>query len=153
MVGAFDQYGCCGRCLITKDDCEFIIGNTSKEIDIDENIDAHEIRADIEVKRGRFIRLCGQVKDSNGDPVKFTLIKLAKELRKDSRLFYKCIGDSITDYCGFYQFDIYVPDDWIPVNVRVFVSKQSMGKEIDFNKNECNSCEEDTEQGTWIIWR
>lgn len=152
MVGAFGQYVCCGRCCITEEDCEFIIGNTSQEICIDENIDAEEIRADIEVKRGKYIRLWGQVKDSNGEPVKFTLIKLAKELRQDSRLFFKCIGDSITDDYGFYQFDICVSDDWIPTTIRVFVSSKSMGKEIEFNENECSSCKE-AEQGTWINWR
>lgn len=134
------SYEYSGKCVVDEADCEFIEGNVSKGITISKNTKPCEIRVDVKVKKRRTIRLWGQVKDCEGKPVKCALVKLVKEVKHDCRTEFQGVAHSITDCLGFYQFDVCIPENSVPVTFRVFVSKQASGKEIMIKKTECNPC-------------
>ncbi|MCT4565389.1 MAG: hypothetical protein N4A68_13895 [Maledivibacter sp.] len=150
MVGEHNRYECYGRYEITKRDSEFIIGNVSKDIELSEDIEANEIRADIEVQRGKNVRLWGLVKDCNKEPVPFAMVKLAREMKKDSKVFLKTIAQSICDHIGFFQFDICVTNGDIPLVVIIFVDKNKDGSESYDYGEEYNLCLKNSEKIIWL---
>jgi hypothetical protein len=134
------EYQYYGKCDVTKNDCDLIIGNVSKDIEITRDIDASDIRADLKVKKVRTIRLWGRVEDHNNKPVDNALVKLVREV-KDSydRKEYVGVADSITDCNGFYQFSICVDENNIPAVFKVFVGKQALKSSIRITKADRDS--------------
>lgn len=131
------------ECDVKTDSCEIIEGNVSKEIEISRNTKACEIRADIEVHRRKTVRVWGQVRDCNGEPVKCAMVKLVKEVIECGNVRYEGIAHGITDCLGFYQFDICAMENCRSEKYRVFVSKQAVGEEIIIYSSECNPCNDD----------
>lgn len=144
IVSEVNQVRCDIDCPPVKDTCEAVVGNSTKAIEIDKNTKVCEIRADLEVKKIRTIRLWGQVRDCDGNPVKCALVKLVKEVRKDcGDKELEGVAHGVTDCMGFYQFDICVPKTGVPTRFRVLVSKQAIGREIRIRKAVCDPCDKD----------
>lgn len=116
--------------------CELIAGN-SLEIEVDGN--DCEVRADIEVSRKKTVRLWGQVKDCDGNPVEGALVKLLKQTTVCGKPNYIGVAHAITDCLGFYQFEICTCQT--PTKYRVLVGKAAIGSErvID-HPGSCNPC-------------
>ncbi|CAM2739131.1 hypothetical protein HAHI6034_03405 [Hathewaya histolytica] len=122
---------------------EFAIGNITDKIKICKDIDVREIRANLNVKRMRTVRVWGQIKDCNGDPIKHALVKLIKEVRcKDGRKEFKGIAHGVTDCMGIYQFDIAIPTGSETEVYRVAASKQALGEEGYMTRTACNPCKD-----------
>lgn len=102
-----------------------------------------EVRADVVVGTDRkCVRLWGQIKDCDGNPVKDALIKLLKPYYKCGKVEYEGIAHTRTDCLGFYQFDICPEDE--KVKFRVLVSKAVKGRDrvIDNEEGLCNPCKD-----------
>ncbi len=120
-------------------DNSYIVGN-SVDFSIDE-CDS-EIKADLTVTTRSSVRLWGQIKDCNGDPVPYACLKLIKNTNKG----YVGVGHTMTDCLGFYQFDICPCVDG--VDFRLLVSKASIGgyeKDVSANPNCKDVCDLDLE--------
>ena len=123
-------------CECHKEYCESIVGNF---FDVALNKNDCEVRADIIVSRKKSVRLWGQVKDCEDEPIKDALIKLLKPIYKKGKIEYIGIAHTITDCLGFYQFDVCPEDDC--AKYRVIASKASTGKErIIIAEIGCNPC-------------
>ncbi|MCT4565388.1 MAG: hypothetical protein N4A68_13890 [Maledivibacter sp.] len=141
----YSEIRCDIECPPVNDTCESVVGNVTKAIEIDKNTKVCEIRADLEVKKIRTIRLWGQVRDCDGDPVKCALVKLVKLSKGDCKgKEYEGVAHGVTDCMGFYQFDICVPKSGKPSRFRVIVSKQAVGTEIKIKKAACDPCNGDS---------
>ncbi|WP_409069571.1 hypothetical protein ACFLKB_08855 [Clostridium sp. FAM 1755] len=146
MIKDNGQYNDCGKCYEdTKTSVgEFVVGNVTKEIEVSKNMQYSEARADLTVKKVRTLRVWGQVKDCDGEPVKNALLKLVREVKDDcGKIKYVGVAHGVTDCLGFYQFDICVPKECTPHVYRIFVSKQALGKEGYIKGNECDPCLDD----------
>lgn len=116
--------------------CEFIDGN-SLEIEVS-NQDC-EVRADIEVARRKMIRVWGQVKDCNGEPVPGALVKLLKPIYVCGKIRYTGVAHTVTDCLGFYQFDLCPTCK--PTKFRILVGKAATGNErFVESSGECTPC-------------
>ncbi|MCY6958950.1 MULTISPECIES: hypothetical protein [Clostridium] len=138
-----EQYYECGQCEtdnINKQG-EFVLGNVTKEIEVTKDIEFSEIRADINVKKVKTLRVWGQVKDCDGKPVKNALLKLVRVVKDQcGKVEYVGVAHGVSDCLGFYQFDICVPHSCNANVYRIFVSKQALGKEGYITATECNPC-------------
>ncbi|KXZ39127.1 hypothetical protein SAMN05661008_01115 [Alkalithermobacter thermoalcaliphilus JW-YL-7 = DSM 7308] len=128
------------ECIPVEDDCEYIVGNVSETIKISKDTDVCEIKADFEVSKQRTVRIWGQVKDCNGNPVKCALVKLVKQICRCGKIDYIGVAHTVTDCKGFYQFDVCVPEN--TEKYKVIVSKAASGKEI-IKSTECDPCGKD----------
>ncbi|MGL4737369.1 MAG: hypothetical protein ACRCW2_07960, partial [Cellulosilyticaceae bacterium] len=96
------QTGC--QCNTGKN--KYVNGNS---IDIKlSRCEGAEIRADVIVEtiENNMVRLWGQVKDCEGEPVQQALLKLVKVCHSPSGSYYEGIAHTISDCEGFYQFDL-----------------------------------------------
>lgn len=82
-----------------------------------------EIKADVIVGYRNSIRIWGQVRDCNGQPVSCAYVKLVKITPKG----LVGIAHTITDCLGFYQFDICICTDGC--DFTVIVGKAATGPE------------------------
>lgn len=125
-------------CRYNKEYCDNIKGNAA---DVEFKKNDCEVRADIIVGRERCVRLWGQIKDCEGNPVKDALIKLLKPVYRYGKIDYVGVAHTITDCLGFYQFDVCPEDE--NTKFRVIVSKASKGNEriIDTNGGKCDPCD------------
>lgn len=121
-----------------KEFCDSVKGNA---MDIELKKNDCEIRADIVVEREKCVRLWGQVKDCDGNPVKDALVKLLKPVYRYGKIEYVGVAHTITDCLGFYQFDLCPEDE--KTKFRVIVGKASKGNEryIDDEGGICNPCD------------
>ncbi|MGL4740668.1 MAG: hypothetical protein ACRC41_07665 [Sarcina sp.] len=78
---------------------QYVVGN-SVDFEIDD-CDA-EIKADITVGTRESVRVWGQIRDCDGNPVPYAYLKLIKETTQG--MFG--VAHTITDCYGYYQFDI-----------------------------------------------
>lgn len=121
-----------------------ILGN-SVDIKLKE-CDASEVRADVLVenatreKECHVVRLWGQVKDCNGEPVSNALIKLIKVTNGCNGKSYQGIAHTISDCEGFYQFDLCYCSGH--ESYKVLVGKAYTGPEevIHNMKGNCDLC-------------
>ena len=100
------------------EDASYLVGNS-----VDFTVDKcdSEIKADLTVSYRDTVRVWGQIRDCNGNPVEFAYLKLIK-MTCDG---YVGIAHTITDCLGFYQFDICPCTDG--TSYRLLVSKASTG--------------------------
>lgn len=100
------------------EDASYLVGNS-----VDFTVDKcdSEIKADLTVSYRDTVRVWGQIRDCNGNPVEFAYLKLIK-MTCDG---YVGIAHTITDCLGFYQFDICQCNDG--TSYRLLVSKASTG--------------------------
>lgn len=99
-------------------DDSYIVGNS---VDFTVGKCDSEIKADLTVGYRDTVRVWGQIKDCNGNPVPYAYLKLIK-LCKNTQ---EGIAHTITDCLGYYQFDI-CQCDAEGVNYRLLVSKASV---------------------------
>lgn len=120
-----------------KNPCEVIIGNS---LDVDVNGNDCEIRADIEVARKKSVRIWGQVKDCDGNPIEGALVKLLKAVNNCGKITYIGVAHAVTDCLGFYQFEVCPCQN--QTKYRLLVSKAAIGNErvVDC-KAYCNPCD------------
>lgn len=121
-----------------KKTCEapnMIHGNS---VDIVVNKCDSEIKADITVSEFNSIRLWGQVKNCNGQPVANALIKLVKVIKTCTGFKYEGVSHTISDCNGFYQFDIC--DNLSCDHYKVLVGKSVYGSERVISDNDCANC-------------
>lgn len=126
------------ECEFRKEYCETVRGNA---MDVELKNNDCEIRADIIVGREKCVRLWGQIKDCEGNPVKDALVKLLKPIYKYGKIEYVGIAHTITDCLGFYQFDVCPCEE--NTKFRVIASKASKGNErvIDSHSSLCHPCD------------
>jgi len=118
--------------------CESITGNT---LDLDLKKCDSEVRADIKVGKSKncCVRVWGQVKDCDGNPVKDALVKLLKSYYYHGKIKFDGISHTTTDCMGFYQFDVCVDDD--NTKFKIIVSKANTGTErVIHSSGTCNPC-------------
>lgn len=102
-----------------------------------------EVRADIRVGKSkeRCVRVWGQIKDCDGNPIKEALVKLLKSYYYHGKIEFEGISHTTTDCMGFYQFDVCSSDEHD--KFRIIVSKANTGKERVISGNGiCDPCEE-----------
>lgn len=146
MVDLDKQYEYYGKCQITNKDCQMSVGNATRRIKIDKDIQTNIIRADLEMEQVRTIRIWGQIKDYKGKSVSNALVKLVREVTDDlGRIEYIGVAHGITDCAGIYQFDICAPQESIPATFRIFVNTQALGHEIRIRKATCDTSNENTQ--------
>ncbi|MGL4818925.1 MAG: hypothetical protein ACRC5C_02950, partial [Bacilli bacterium] len=94
---------------------------------------------DVVVKQTNSVRLWGQIKDCNGRPVPYALIKLLVPCYVQGRMEYRGVAHTAADCNGFYQFDLCVKDQ--PTKYRLLVGKAAVGNErVDNGVVTCNPC-------------
>lgn len=100
------------------EDDSYVVGNS-----VDFTIDScdSEIKADVTVSHRDTVRVWGQVKDCDGNPVPYAYLKLIRYTNNG----YQGVAHTITDCLGFYQFDICPCTDG--TNFRLLVGKASVG--------------------------
>lgn len=98
--------------------CECIKGNS-----LDVNIDKSDsdIRADLVLETKSIIRIWGQIKDCHGNTVGDAIVSLLKPGYIRGKLNYVCTATTVTDYMGFYQFEL--DNDYKDTVYRIIVSK------------------------------
>lgn len=130
-----------------KKTCEapnMINGNS---VDIVVNKCDSEIKADIIVSEFNSIRIWGQVKNCNGQPVAHVLVKLLKVIKTCNGFKYEGVSHTISDCSGFYQFDIC--DNLSCNHYKILVGKSVcdpkkivIDSNCDLCNNKCNKCTE-----------
>lgn len=121
----------------TEYDNKLINGNS---VDIEIDGCNSDIKADIIVSDFNTVRLWGQVKTCNGQPVAKALIKLLKVVHKQYGCEYQGIAHTVSDCKGFYQFDL-CPDE-IGCSYKILVSKAIIGCDKTYcQERNCDSCE------------
>lgn len=141
--GTNTQYGCRHQRM-----SNVICGN-SVDIKITD-VEAAEVRADVVVesasKEGpcHIVRLWGQIKDCEGNPVANALLKLVKVTCTTNGKDYHGIAHTVSDCEGFYQFDLCYCDG--TECYKILVSKAYTGPEqiIESGAGNCYAC---TNQG------
>lgn len=134
----FSQSDCDCDCNI--EICEAIIGNA---VDVDLKKGDCEVRVDIKVGKKHCIRVWGQVKDCEGNPVNEALVKLLKPCYYHGKVEYEGIAHTTTDCLGFYQFDVCMTEGHS--KYRILVGKANTGKEkVIHIKGLCDPCNEKT---------
>lgn len=105
------------------DNLQNILGN-SIDINLNQNLTKNysEIRADIPVTQYQSIRIWGQVKDANSNPIPYSLLKLVKY----SNGVYYGVSHTTADHQGFYQFDLFIDDGY---EYKIIASKSNTGAE------------------------
>lgn len=83
----------------------------------------NEIKADIVTEYRRSVRIWGQVRDSDGTAISSAYVKLAKVTPNG----FLGIAHTITDYQGFYQFEVCPKKD--VCDYIIIVGKASTGDE------------------------
>ena len=102
---------------------QYVVGN-SVDFDIDE-CDS-EIKADITVGKRETVRVWGQIKDCDGNPVPYAYLKLIRT----SGNCMEGIAHTITDCNGYYQFDICrCTDGGNGTSFSILVGKAARGRE------------------------
>ena len=99
---------------------QYVIGN-SVDFEIDD-CDA-EIKADITVGKRESVRVWGQIRDCDGNPVPYAYLKLVKETNEGMA----GIAHTITDCQGYYQFDVCKCTDGS--RFTILVGKAARGRE------------------------
>jgi len=120
--------------------CENITGNA---LDLDLNRCDSEVRADIKVGKSKecCVRVWGQIKDCDGNPVKDALIKLLKSYYFHGKIEFEGVAHTTTDCMGFYQFDVCIKDEHEKSNYRILVGKPNSGPErVLHGKFVCDPC-------------
>lgn len=126
------------NCNCKREFCESIRGNS---FDVDLNKNDCEIRADVKVGKKNCVRLWGQVKDCDDQPVQDALVKLLKPIYKQGKVEYIGIAHTITDCLGFYQFDVCPSEEC--AKFHVIVSKASAGNERTIiGEGDCDPCDD-----------
>jgi hypothetical protein len=115
--------------------CEVITGNN---IDMELCKDDCEVRADIVVSRNSTVRVWGQVKDCNDNPIGNALVKLVKPVLINGCIEYTGIAHTLTDCAGFYQFDIETPKT--NSRYKILVGKATEGNDKTINSSNCAPC-------------
>lgn len=134
----YDDCGCDNSYPVVGQSCEYVQGNS---VDIEICNNDCEIRADIVVARKKSIRVWGQVKDCNGQPVSCALVKLLRPVYVRGRVEYEGVAHGVTDCMGFYQFDLCDCCDDHNKKFRVIVSKAAVGGERVISSNGlCDPC-------------
>ena len=111
------------------------VANDIAEIRADVLLDASLCNKDVNV-----VRLWGQVKDCNENPIPNALLKLIKVICTHYGEEYQGIAHTTSDCCGFYQFDLcYKDGDEV---YKVLVNKAYLGTEqvIETDGGNCNAC-------------
>ena len=117
--------------------CEVITGNN---IDMELCKDDCEVRADIVVSRSNTVRVWGQVKDCNNNPIANALVKLVKPVLINGCIEHDGVAHTLTDCAGFYQFDVETPKN--NVRYKVLVGKATDGAEKTiYNTGNCQPCQ------------
>lgn len=120
--------------------CDTIIsGNV---LDLDLNKCDSEVRADIEVGKSKkcCVRVWGQVKDCDGNPVEDAQVKLLKSYYYHGKMEFEGVAHTTTDCMGFYQFDVCIKNEHD--KFRIIVGKASTGKErVIHGKGICDPCD------------
>ncbi|MDD4590770.1 MAG: hypothetical protein PHG06_10140 [Parabacteroides sp.] len=80
-------------------------------IDLDLKKCDREVRADIMVGSKDCIRVWGQVIDCECKPVSDALVNLLRSYTHHGKTEYEGVAYTVTDCCGFYQFDICTCDE------------------------------------------
>lgn len=93
----------------------------SNSIDVKVNKDDSVIRSDLIVEKTTIIRVWGKVKDSSGNPIAGAIVSILKPDDIGNGLEYQCCATTITDYMGFYEFE--VENDYNDIVYRVVVNK------------------------------
>ncbi|MEF9958942.1 MAG: hypothetical protein RR448_00530 [Niameybacter sp.] len=120
------QYGCQHQRM-----SNVLCGN-SVDIKIT-NFDAAEVRADVLVESAtkdgpcNVVRLWGQIKDCDGNPVPNALLKLVKVVCTTAGKQYQGMAHTVSDCEGFYQFDLCYCDG--TECYKILVSKAYTGPE------------------------
>ena len=124
-------------CNNEKCDLSMINGNS---IDVILNNCDTEIKADIVVSEFNSVRLWGQVKNCDGQPISNALLKLIKVVKGSHGCEYQGIAHTVSDCDGFYQFDICAEDD--NDAYKIIVNKSATGTERIINTGEgnCKPC-------------
>lgn len=100
-----------------------------------------EIKADIVVSEAKSVRIWGQVKTCNGQPVANALIKLLEVVNQSGGCEYLGVAHTVTDCKGFYQFDLC--SDEIGCCYKILVSKAITGCERSIcQESSCTPCED-----------
>lgn len=129
----------------TKQNCGYdsVKGNS---IEVELSKDDCEVRADVVVERTSGVRIWGQIRDCDGFPVKYALIKLVKISTYCGKIDVQGVAHTISDCTGFYQFEV------SPCNVgtkyRVLVSKavECCERKVPDSELLCNPCSSDQHQ-------
>lgn len=108
--------------------------------------DVAEVKADVVVesaaKEGpcNIVRLWGQIKDCQGNPVPHALLKLVKVVCTTAGKEYQGIAHTVSDCEGFYQFDLCYCDG--SECYKILVSKAYTGPEqvIETGGGNCHAC-------------
>lgn len=104
--------------------CDSVKGNS---IEVELHKDDCEVRADVIVARTSGVRIWGQVRDCDGFPVKYALIKLVKISTYCGKIDVQGVAHTISDCTGFYQFEVGACE--VGAKYRVLVSKAAEGCE------------------------
>ncbi|MGL4772519.1 MAG: hypothetical protein ACRC2K_03045 [Clostridium sp.] len=109
-------------CKPNPNDCciddSYVVGNS-----VDFTIDKcdSEIKADVTVAYRDTVRVWGQIRDCQGNPIPYAYLKLIK----CTSAGYFGVAHTISDCLGFYQFDICPCNDGS--SFRLLVGKASVG--------------------------
>lgn len=115
-----------------------IVGANSLDINVD--YCEPEIRSDIVMPEHKSVRLWGRVINHKGDPVENALVKLLGVECYDDQIYYRGIAHTISDYEGFYQFDLSDYEDKYS-NYKLLVNKAvyDLEKVTPLESNNCDS--------------
>lgn len=137
------------KCEYKPDLYENIKGNV---IDLDLNKSDSEVRADIlvENKKKCCIRVWGQIKDCDGNPVQDALVKLLESYCCHGKIEYKGVAHTVTDCLGYYQFEVCLDDAFD--RFRIIASKANTGKErvLHDSNGLCEPCEKEKDKDKYF---
>jgi hypothetical protein len=113
-----------GEVLSDSNICKVFQGN---EVELDIKKGDCDVRADVVIGSKRCVRVWGQVIDCECNPVREALVKLVRCFVHHGRPEYEGVAHTVTDCCGFYQFDIEEED--AKDKYKIIVSKVTCGKD------------------------
>ena len=94
-----------------------------------------EIKQDVPVKTYDSIRLWGQVKDCDGNPIPYALLKLIRSRGDAHFSYYTGVAHTTADCQGYYQIDVCPEQD---AQYKLLASKSLTGEEHYFDT--CGNC-------------
>ncbi|MBN1040404.1 hypothetical protein DVW12_17145 [Clostridium botulinum] len=123
------QYPRCG--------CDSVKGN-STEVSLAKG--DCEVRADVIVARTSGVRIWGRVKDCEGRPVGYALVKLVRLVNNFGNIDVEGVAHTMTDCNGFYQFEVSPCE--VGAKYRVLVHKAASGceRKIPDSEMQCDPC-------------
>ena len=88
---------------VYEDICGYIQGSTNN-LEFEER--ASDIRVDLIVEQKKFLKIWGQVKDSDDISIQGVIVTLLKPEYINSKIEYKAIKTTKSNCMGIYQFEI-----------------------------------------------